>query len=59
MKPLQPSTTVFLACLGTTIAVWVLRGLGILTFIPGMVIWLLLLATIGVGVFNGIQSSRR
>ncbi len=41
--------------LGLGIAVWVLRGLGILTFIPGGIIWLLLLGAIAVAVLSHIQ----
>ncbi|MBF2080435.1 MAG: hypothetical protein IGR76_18430 [Synechococcales cyanobacterium T60_A2020_003] len=52
-------STVFWIALGVTLAVWILRGLGILTFIPGGVIWLLLLLTVGTGVFNMVQSTRR
>lgn len=56
---LKPATTIFLTILFITVLVWVLRGLGILTFLPGIVIWVLLLLTIGAGVFNGIQGTRR
>ncbi|QSJ20128.1 hypothetical protein JYQ62_16275 [Nostoc sp. UHCC 0702] len=41
--------------LGIGIAVWVLRGFGILTFIPGGVIWLLLLGAIATGVISYAQ----
>lgn len=51
--------TIFWAILGVTLTVWILRGLGILTFIPGGIIWLLLLLTIGTAVFNIIQNTRR
>jgi hypothetical protein len=37
------------------IAFWILRGLGILTFIPGGVIFLLFFGAIGVAVFNYVQ----
>lgn len=58
-KRLKPETTVFLTILFITVLVWVLRGLGILTFLPGIVIWVLVLLTIGAGVFGGIQGTRR
>lgn len=51
--------TIFWIVLGITLAVWILRGIGILTFIPGGVIWLLLLLTVGTGVFNMVQRTRR
>lgn len=41
--------------LGIGIAVWILRGLQILTFLPGGVIWLLLFAAIAVGIVNYLQ----
>lgn len=41
--------------LGLGIAVWVLRGFGILTFIPGGIIWLLLLGAIAVALISYAQ----
>jgi uncharacterized membrane protein len=58
-RSIRPETAIFLAILTVTIIVWVMRGIGILTFLPGLVIWLLLLLTIGAGVINGILSTRR
>ncbi|WP_017319073.1 hypothetical protein [Mastigocladopsis repens] len=43
--------------LGIAIAVWVLRGFGILTFIPGGVIWLLLLGAIVMAILNYVQKT--
>ncbi|NWF58785.1 MAG: hypothetical protein HXY43_05590 [Fischerella sp.] len=48
-------TQVFGIFLGITIAVWVLRGFGILTFIPGGVILLLFLAAIAIGILSHLQ----
>ncbi|WGV24877.1 hypothetical protein [Halotia branconii] len=48
-------TQAFGVFLGVGIAVWVLRGFGILTFIPGGVIWLLLLGAIAIGIINYAQ----
>ena len=45
----------FIILLPTAIAIWVLRGLGILTFLPGGIIWVLLLAAIAAGVFSRFQ----
>jgi hypothetical protein len=59
LKSLRPETAIFLACLTLTIFVWLLRGLGILTFIPGSVIWLLILATVGTAIVNGLLGTRR
>lgn len=52
-------TLLFLSSLGVLIAVWALRGFGILTFIPGLVIWLLLFTTIGSGIVDVVQRTRR
>ncbi|MEH2068597.1 MAG: hypothetical protein V7K47_10625 [Nostoc sp.] len=41
--------------LGMSVAVWVLRGFGILTFIPGGIIWLLLLGAIAIGIISYAQ----
>jgi hypothetical protein len=41
--------------LGMAIALWILRGVGILTFIPSGVIWLLLLGVIALGILSYFQ----
>ncbi|MCW5317034.1 hypothetical protein GTQ43_25400 [Nostoc sp. KVJ3] len=46
---------VFGILLGMSVAVWVLRGVGILTFIPGGIIWLLLLGAIAIGMISYAQ----
>lgn len=43
--------------LGIAIAVWVLRGFGILTFLPGGVIWLLVLAAIAMAILSYVQKT--
>ncbi|BAT55090.1 hypothetical protein NOS3756_40680 [Nostoc sp. NIES-3756] len=43
--------------LGIGIAVWLLRGFGILTFIPGGVILLFFLAAIAIGVIAYAQKT--
>jgi hypothetical protein len=58
-RSLRTSYKIFLLLSAVTATVWVLRGFGILTFIPGGLIWLLLLASIGTGVFDGVQGTRR
>lgn len=59
LKSMRPTTQLFLVTLIVTVAVWVLRGLGILTFLPGGVIWFLILLSIGTGVVNGLMGTRR
>ncbi|MBN3882670.1 MULTISPECIES: hypothetical protein [unclassified Nostoc] len=46
---------IFGILLGVSVAVWVLRGIGILTFIPGGIIWLLLLGAIAIGIISYAQ----
>nr|WP_317269053.1 hypothetical protein [Arthrospira sp. PLM2.Bin9] len=40
--------------IGLTLVVWILRGLGLLGFIPGLMIWVLLLSTIAMGVLSKV-----
>lgn len=42
---------------GLGIAVWILRGFGILTFIPGGIIWLLLLGAIIMAIVSYAQKT--
>ncbi|MBF2001480.1 MAG: hypothetical protein IGS50_17590 [Synechococcales cyanobacterium C42_A2020_086] len=58
-RSLRPETNLFLFTLAVTIVVWVLRGLGVLTFIPGGLLWLLILLSVGTGVVNGLLGTRR
>jgi hypothetical protein len=46
------STRFFFAILGITFLVWILRGVGILTFIPGAVIWILILLSFITGIIS-------
>ncbi|MEH2432848.1 MAG: hypothetical protein V7K25_01060 [Nostoc sp.] len=46
---------IFGILLGISVAVWVLRGFGILTFIPGGIILLLLLGAIAIAVISYVQ----
>jgi uncharacterized membrane protein YbhN (UPF0104 family) len=56
--PLQPLTKLFLAALGLTAIVWVLRGLSVLAFLPGLVLWLLILICFGLGIVSSLQRIR-
>ena len=64
MTPSPPSETlifayIFATTLAITVLVYVLRGFGILTFLPGAVIWILILLSIGTGLVYGVQKTRR
>ena len=53
----QRLTQAFGMFLGIAIAVWVLRGLGILTFIPGGLILVLFIAAIAFGILSYVQKT--
>ncbi|MDB9312815.1 hypothetical protein PN462_06855 [Spirulina sp. CS-785/01] len=55
----QLSTYLFFTILAVTILVYLLRGLAILSFLPGGVIWILILLSIGTGIFYIVEKSRR
>ena len=55
---LSPINQLFLGLLGLTTLVWILRGLTLLAFLPSLVIWILLLASIGVGIVGSLQKIR-
>ncbi|MBD1829544.1 hypothetical protein H6F71_19380 [Microcoleus sp. FACHB-61] len=46
------STRIFWTILGITLLVWILRGVGLLTFIPGAVIWILVLLSFVSGILT-------
>jgi hypothetical protein len=58
-RRLRPETTVFLTILCITLVAYLLRGMGLLTFLPGGFMWALIFATIGAGVYSAIQGTRR
>ena len=49
----------FGALIAITVMVYLLRGFGIITFIPGGILWLLILLSIGTGLVYGVQKTRR
>lgn len=50
---------IFASVLGLTIAIYLLRGMGVLGFIPGGTLWVLILLSIASGIAYGIQKTRR
>lgn len=58
MRRLSLPSQIFLSLLGITILVWFLRGLTVFSFVPGIVLWILLLLTIGAGVITSLQRMR-
>lgn len=49
---------VFLTILGCTVLVWVLRGIGLLAFVPGFVLWVLFGLSITLIIVNGLIEIR-
>ncbi|MBW4652172.1 MAG: hypothetical protein KME20_03835 [Kaiparowitsia implicata GSE-PSE-MK54-09C] len=58
-EAMRLTTSIFLALSGVTAAVWILRGVGLLTFMPGGLIWFLIMATVAAGIFDVVQRTRR
>ncbi|MDX2097913.1 MAG: hypothetical protein SFW36_09065 [Leptolyngbyaceae cyanobacterium bins.59] len=54
----SPEVTIFLALLGLTIFIWVLRGFALLAFLPSSILWILLFLTVGMGVWVALQWTR-
>jgi hypothetical protein len=55
---LKPGSQLLLFLICFTLGVWVLRGLTLLSFLPGIVIYLLMLACLTVFVINSARSMR-
>jgi hypothetical protein len=58
MRQLSLPSQIFVGLLLVTLLIWILRGLTVLSFIPGIILWLLLLLTIGSGVITSLQRMR-
>jgi len=56
--PRHPLTQLWLGAMAVTLVVWVLRGVALLAFMPGAVLWVLLLTSIGLGVVRSLQRVR-
>lgn len=59
ISQLRPETIVFLFFIGITLLVWILRGLTLLAFLPGWVLWLLIFLTFGAGIIDFLQRTKR
>lgn len=59
LQTMRLETKIFLGCLASTLVIWILRGVGLLTFLPGIILSLLLLLSIGTGVLWALQAIRR
>jgi hypothetical protein len=54
-RSLKSSTRAFLIVLLITFLVWVLRGLGVFSFLPGWVLWALILLTLATAVLSAVR----
>ena len=52
---IKPSILAFLLVLAMTAFVWMLRGFGVLTFIPGSVLWVLILLCVGTALISTVR----
>ncbi|MBP0017690.1 MAG: hypothetical protein J7647_09040 [Cyanobacteria bacterium SBLK] len=52
-------SNLFYLAVGLAILIYLLRGLGILSFIPGGIIWFLILLAIATGILFFVEKSRR
>ncbi|NDJ17537.1 hypothetical protein [Myxacorys almedinensis] len=57
-QPLSSREVVFIGVLALTAIVWILRGIGLLTFLPGFVLGLLVSLSIALLVINGLIETR-
>ena len=55
IRALKTPTLIFLVTLGLTLLVWVLRGVKVLGFMPGGVLWVLIFACIVLAVLSNIR----
>lgn len=55
---LHPTTKLFLGTIAITMVVWVLRGLTLLAFLPGLVLWVLIVLCFGLGIFSSLHRMR-
>lgn len=49
----------FVAVLGLTLVIWILRGLTVLSFLPGLVLWLGIFLSLALGLLTAWQRSKR
>ncbi len=54
-RSMKPTTVAFLFVLLLTGLVWVLRGIGVLTFIPGWVLGVLILLSIATAILSVVR----
>ncbi|MBD1859747.1 MULTISPECIES: hypothetical protein [Leptolyngbya] len=57
-QPSNSRATVYIVVLVMTAIVWILRGIGLLAFLPGFVLWILIFLSIILTIVNGLIEVR-
>jgi hypothetical protein len=57
-QPSNSRATVYIVVLALTAIVWILRGIGLLAFLPGFVLWILIFLSIVLTIVNGLIEVR-
>ncbi|BAS57431.1 MULTISPECIES: hypothetical protein [Leptolyngbya] len=57
-QPSNSRATVYIVVLAMTAIVWILRGIGLLAFLPGFVLWILIFLSIILTIVNGLIEVR-
>ncbi|MCU0550041.1 MAG: hypothetical protein MUC48_11895 [Leptolyngbya sp. Prado105] len=57
-QPSNSRATVYVVVLAMTAIVWILRGIGLLAFLPGFVLWILIFLSIVLTIVNGLIEVR-
>ena len=57
-QPTNSRAIVYIVVLALTAIVWLLRGIGLLTFLPGFVLWVLIGLSIILTIVNGLIEIR-
>jgi hypothetical protein len=58
MQPTNSREIVYVVVLALTAIVWLLRGIGLLAFLPGFVLWVLIGLSIVLTIVNGLIEIR-
>jgi hypothetical protein len=59
LQTLRIETKVMLLSVAITLVFWILRGVGLMTFLPGIVISVLLMVSIGCVMYWALQQLKR
>lgn len=54
-RSLKPGTQAFLITFAIALLVWILRGIGLFSFLPGWILWFLILLSVATAVLSAVQ----